>query len=278
MTFDLAAFHARFRQSVQDVLPFFGEAELHLIARHNPAWGPGRFDLAGYLGASEIRYGQALRLFNAGAARGAGLKAAKVLDVGGFMAVFPLTLARCGVTVALAEKYGYYAGAFDRLADFLRAEGITIHDEDFSESEVDVGERFDLVTNMAVLEHLASSPRQMLLNMKRHLQPQGRLLLEVPNLAYWPKRVQLLRGQTIHPDIQVVYDAEVPFIGHHREYTMDDLRRLAQLAGFELDEMVSFNYTPWQDRSLKQRLFLIWPTRVFPSCREVLMALLRKAA
>ncbi len=276
MRVDLAAFQRRFQQSLNDVLPFFGDAELRLIARHNPAWGPDQFDLAGYLRASEVRYAHALRMFNA-ATSGAGKRATTVLDVGGFMAVFPLALARCGVAVTLAEKYGYYAGAFDRLAGFLQAEGITVVDEDFSETKVDIGARFDLVTNMAVLEHLASSPRQMLQNLKQHLDVDGRLLLEVPNLAYWPKRVQLLRGQSIHPGMQSLYDAEVPFIGHHREYTMDDLRQLARLGGLHLDDMQSFNYTPWLERSLKQRLFLIWPTRVFPSCREVLMALLRRA-
>lgn len=277
MRIDLSAFQARFQQSVRDVLPFFSKDELRLIARHNPAWGPGRFDLAGYLGASQIRYAQALQLFNAARPAGPAPETTSVLDVGGFMAVFPLTLARCGVSVTLAEKYGYYAGAFDRLAEFLQAEGVAIVDEDFSDSEVDIGARFDLVTNMAVLEHLASSPKQMLANLKQHMKPDGRLLLEVPNLAYWPKRIQLLRGHTIHPDIQTVFDAEIPFIGHHREYTMNDLRVLAQLGGFRLDDLVSFNYTPWLDRSLKQRLFLIWPTRVFPSCREVLMAVLRQA-
>lgn len=273
MTIDSVRFQAVYKQSIQDVSPFFGRFELELIAKHNPAWGPDHFDFAAYLEASEVRYLNAIRLFNRHN-KISGQTDISVLDVGGFMAAFPLALVRSGVQVTLAEKYSYYSGAFNKLEEFLVANGIEVRDEDFSEQAVSARGEFDLVTNMAVLEHLASSPKCMVDNLKNCLKPTGKLILEVPNIAYWPKRIQLLRGQTVHPDFQTLYSAATPFIGHHREYTIDDLKQLASLSQLHMDELISFNYTPWLNSSIKQKLFLKWPTRVFRSCREVLMAIL----
>lgn len=262
-------FRAAYREAVDDVLPFLGEERLHAIGRHNPGWGPGRHDVPGYLRASEVRYVEALATF---LGSGRTLDGLAALDVGGFMGAFPLALLRVGVAVTLTERYDYYGGAFDDLRAYLVGEGVAVLDLDMT-MQVDLpgDTRFGLVSCMALLEHLANSPRTLMENMCAALEPDGQLLVEVPNLAYWPKRLALLGGATIHPPLADVYQSEEPFTGHHREYTEADLRGLLALSGLELRELVTFNYTPQDRRPLHLRI-LDLPRRHLPSAREVLLA------
>jgi 2-polyprenyl-3-methyl-5-hydroxy-6-metoxy-1,4-benzoquinol methylase len=266
---DVEGFRVAYRQAVADVLPFVGEERLHAIGRHNPGWGPGRHDVSAYLRASETRYVHALGVF---ARAGRTLDGLAALDVGGFMGAFPLALRRIGVAVALTERYDYYGGAFDDLRAYLLDEGVEVLDLDMTRAAGrPLDRRFGLVTCMALLEHLANSPRPLMENVRAALEPDGQLLVEVPNLAYWPKRLALLTGATVHPPLADVYRAEDPFTGHHREYTEADLRELLALSGFELCDLVTYNYTPQDPRPLRTRL-LDAPRRLLPSAREVLLA------
>jgi 2-polyprenyl-3-methyl-5-hydroxy-6-metoxy-1,4-benzoquinol methylase len=57
-----------------------------------------------------------------------------------------------------------------------------------------VGEQFDLVTYGDVLEHLLE-PRDVLREARNLLAPGGRVLISLPNIAYWTMRVKLLLGR-----------------------------------------------------------------------------------
>lgn len=269
---DLDRFVSAYRGAVAELLPLLGEDRLATVGRHNPGWGAGRFDVGTYLRVSEKRYATALLTF--WRCGGAGLDGLRVLDVGGFMGAFPLALHRCGADVSLTEKYGYYYGAFDPIRDLLADAGVTVHDRDFTEAGAADGiGPFDLVTNMALVEHLANSPRPLMDNTRAVLRAgEGRLVLEAPNLAYGPKRLSLLRGSTIHPPLADVYVAETPFTGHHREYTMGDMRQLLELGGFDLQELVSFDYTPHDPPPTGPAAVLASVRRRIASLREVLLA------
>lgn len=269
--FELSEFRKIYKQAVKDILPYFDRDKLDLIAKHNWGWRSEVHDVAYYLYASEERYVHALELY--GQQGSVDVTGISVLDVGGFMAAFPLALGRMGVKVTLAEKYSYYYGAFDALRAFLEDEKIIVWDEDFADRVCMRAEKFDLVTNMAVLEHLASSPKVLLENLKRHTKAEGKVIVEVPNIAYWPKRLKLLLGETIHPDIDDLYLSEPPFIGHHREYSRKDLLRVIELAGLKTDELIFYNYTPWPKGNWKQKLLLEWPVKHIESCREILMVM-----
>jgi hypothetical protein len=170
--------------------------------------------------------------------------------------------------VTVAERYDLYDGALDAVRDLLEAAGARVWDVDFTTAEVPP-ERYPVVVNMAMVEHLAGSPRQLMENLRSCCG--GRLVLEVPNLAYGYKRWQLLRGRTIHPPLRDVYESAVPFTGHHREYTLADLRELLELSGFRVEETTAFNYS--LDGGIRTR---IRPhdalTRLLPGWREVLLA------
>jgi 2-polyprenyl-3-methyl-5-hydroxy-6-metoxy-1,4-benzoquinol methylase len=215
-------------------------ADQSAIARHNVGWRTGNFDPERYLLDSETRYRRALAAIGSAGAR-------QVLDVGGFLAAFPLALSRLGLSVSIAEKFGYYEHALDGVAERLRAGGIEVIDRDFTGPLGDLGAlaaRFDAVTCMAVAEHLAHTPRDLLENIGAVLKPGGTLVFEVPNLAYWPRRYAFFfRGATVHSPIAEVYHSAVPYTGHHREYTLDDARYVVTEAGFEIVSEQTFNYS-----------------------------------
>ena len=48
----------------------------------------------------------------------------------------------------------------------------------------------------------------------------------------------------MHPPLRDVYDAAIPFTGHHREYTAAELRELIGWSGLELSGETAYNYTP----------------------------------
>ena len=261
-----------YREAAADIVPFLTPERLDVIGRHNPGWKAGRFDATAYLETSEIRYSAALAAFerHGGEAVEGRLR---VLDVGGFMGALPLALVRLGARVTLSENYGYYEGAFDELRDYLAAEGVEIWNLDLSEPLESVpAERFDLVAAMAILEHLPSSPRPLLLNAKALLSENGRLVVDVPNIAYWPNRIGLLRGISPLPRMADVYHSEPPFTGHHHEYTVNELVDVLTWSGLSVNEIVTLNYTPWPDRRLLRRIAADWPRKRFARMREVLLA------
>ena len=269
---DLSAFGAVYREAVRDLAPFLTPDRLEVIARHNPGWRPERFDAVAYLETSEARYAAALAVFERNGGQAAG-EELRVLDVGGFMGPLPLALVRLGARVTLSEHYDYYDGAFDELRDYLIGQGVEVWDLDLSEAlDSQPDDRFDLVLAMAILEHLPSSPRPLLLNARGLLAEAGRLVVDVPNIAYWPKRVGLLRGISPLPAMADVYHAEAPFTGHHHEYTVAELTQVLTWSGLAVEEVVTLNYTPWPDGPFWRRIAADWPRRRFASLREVLLA------
>lgn len=264
-----SSFRHTFKKAVADVLNYFDASALNRISTHNPAWSAERFDLEGYLNASSVRYENALGFLSGNVTN----DRCSLLDVGGFFGAFPLAMARLGFSVTLAEKYSYYYGAFDALKEYLSSEGVALLDADFvSENLRSPENRYDIVTCMALIEHLADSPKILVKNIHDHMNDRGFLIVDVPNIAYWPNRIKLLLGQTIHPPLRDVFESEVPFLGHHREYTISDVRELFSMGGFNLIGIHTFNYTPWPKGNWKQRLLLEWPLERFESFREIIIS------
>jgi len=94
-----------------------------------------------------------------------------------------------------------------------------------------------------VLEHYPHSPKPLLDNVVAMLKRNGAIYLEVPNIAYWPKRMALLRGQTPLVPIQDIVSSSIPFIGHHHEYTIAELRTLVGHLDLRIVKEEFYNYS-----------------------------------
>ncbi|MBK1878321.1 class I SAM-dependent methyltransferase [Pelagicoccus mobilis] len=101
------------------------------------------------------------------------------------------------------------------------------------------GEGYDLILFAEVIEHLYTSPEQVLNCLKSMLRSGGRILVQTPNAAALKKRLKLLSGKNPYELIRL--DRGNP--GHFRELTVSDLRRYAKLCGLQVEGV-------WMDSNL----------------------------
>lgn len=263
-------FDAIYQDSVKLVFEYWTEQMQIELASHCHAWGPGLTDFRDYLQVSSIRF------YKAYLAIAKGADTQRICDVGGFWGVFPLTMKKLGYDVSMTESLQYYGDSFSGLFKCIRDHGVTIFDYDPFEPADAMTERFDVITMMAVIEHYPHSLRTFMGNIRSLMKPEGRLYLEVPNIAYWPKRVALLLGRTPLAQLADIFQSEVPFIGHHHEFTIAELRDLVRLSGLEIVYEDYYNYTIGAAPKFRTRLrspimFLAFP--LLKESRECLAVL-----
>jgi hypothetical protein len=112
------------------------------------------------------------------------------------------------------------------------------------------------------------SLKPFLANLKGLVGPQGIAHIEVPNIAYWPKRVALLRGLTPLSDARMIYESAVPFVG----------RAVSDLAGLEVLREDCYNYSlPASWGRLLRRPIETLAFTFMPTTRECLSVTCRPA-
>ena len=231
-------FNTVYQRAVTDIYRFWTPRMQQEIAAHCYGWSPERFDFKVYLQSSSIRFYRAYSAFSA-----CGDKAT-VCDIGGFWGVFLIVLNELGFTVTMTEALGYYSNAFDELFHFISKKGVTVIDYDpFAIHDAPPG-HFDIITVMALLEHYPHSLKTFMANTTSMLKKGGKIYMEVPNIAFWPKRMHLLSGRTPLVPLREIFLSQVPHIGHHHEFTIAELRDLVQLSGLVQVEEHFFNYSP----------------------------------
>ncbi|MDW3713326.1 MULTISPECIES: class I SAM-dependent methyltransferase [unclassified Pseudomonas] len=202
------------------------------LEAHSP--GLKGFNWANYINLSSIRMVRALRLLRRHASPGA-----KVLDFGAYFGNCALMLAQAGYQVTALDSYDSYGACFDDNKRLLAEHGVTVRNfTDFEPS----GDH-DAVMLMGVIEHVPHTPRLLLRDVHRALVPEGLMVLDTPNLAYIYNRQKLSRGQSIHPPIQSQFATQLPFEGHHREYTASEIEWMLEASSFATLESEAFNYS-----------------------------------
>lgn len=259
--------------AINDVLRYWNSEMQAQIALHNVGWCEGRTDFGAYLYYSELRYWIAFDMMQRSGVF------TSWCDVGGLLGAYPLALRRLGIDVAMTECIGFYGNSYSGLFDYLQREGIEIININPFEPGQTLDRTFDVVSVMAVLEHFPHSPKGFL-EFVRTLTPNpgSRVYLEVPNITYWPRRWALLKGETPLVKIGDIYKSAVPFIGHHHEYSWEELNQLAGLAGFEVINSARYNYSfvgPWIKRFISDPLLTL--ASINPSMRECLSVMLKKS-
>lgn len=144
---------------------------------------------------------------------------------------------------------------------------------------------FDLVICTEVIEHLPQSPVHALKEMRRVTKKDGRLLVTTPNIARSINRLKLLLGKSVtYPVSQLLEDngrGSIIYHRHNREYTLRELTRLMEFAGWHVHTAEYFvSYTPMRRRSRPDSLFLKlgkWTNyllmEAFPPLRDTLFVL-----
>jgi trans-aconitate methyltransferase len=96
----------------------------------------------------------------------------------------------------------------------------------------------DVVIMAEVIEHLYTAPRQVLACLLHFVKPGGYLIVQTPNAVALRSRLLMLAGK--HPFDQINEDRTNP--AHYREYTLEELCRFGEQAGFRVHRAVRQDY------------------------------------
>lgn len=255
------------------VLAPLGQTDLASLARHSPSLKG--FEWSYYLRCSAcrvVRVQHALALHVPPGGR--------VLDVGSYFGNFSLAARAMGFAVEAVDGYVAYDKALAPWEALQREAGIVVHD--FANTGYDLAtlgrDQFDAVICAGVVEHIPHTPRMLLETVTSVLRPGGVLILDTPNLAYLYKRLALLEGQSIFAPIAQQYYTELPFEGHHREYTVPEVNWMLQAVGHAVVSIETFNYSVFgQPRLSGDALQYHREMEADPSLRELILAVSRRA-
>jgi SAM-dependent methyltransferase len=167
----------------------------------------------------------------------------RVLDVG----------SEGGILLSILNAWGHEGHAVDiadsaaRYPDVYREKGIR-----FAQCNVEVDpipypdDYFDAVSCCQCLEHFTHSHLPAMKEFRRVLKPGGILEVDVPNAVCFRNRSRMLRGKHITFDYVEHYLEAEPVLykgmsfyplRHNREFTLQELRTLFELAGFKRIEV-----------------------------------------
>jgi 2-polyprenyl-3-methyl-5-hydroxy-6-metoxy-1,4-benzoquinol methylase len=229
-------------QAILDVLP---ESNLSPLADHSPGLTLGN--------SYEYVRLSVIRLARVGLAlRRSGLTSGRILDFGSYYGNFSLFVRSLGFEVYAADTYGSYRGAFSKTLPLLHKAGVKVIDltekgRDLALFESDF---FDAVLCMSVIEHVPHTPKPILLALNRVLRPGGTLVLDTPNLLYAYTRERLAEGKPIFTPIELQFNVEPPFEGHHREYTPSEVKYMLEAIGHEVTDFDIYNYSIYELKEL----------------------------
>jgi SAM-dependent methyltransferase len=178
----------------------------------------------------------------------------RILDVGCLFGILPMILRKALINteIHVIENYSFYGKTLDPIQRLLRSCDIDVVDADAIEGIPFSDNYFSLVTLLAVVEHLSSSPLSLLKETKRILEEDGYLIMDTPNVCSMTKRISfLLHGNPPYPDIEDFLFSETPFTGHSREYSEKDVIKLLGHSGFEIAALTQFNIGTFRKTNLR---------------------------
>jgi hypothetical protein len=99
-------------------------------------------------------------------------------------------------------------------------------------------DKYDIILMLEVIEHLYTSPKQVLSCLRTMIKDHGFLIVQTPNAVYLSKRYLMLTGK--NPYELIRESRENP--GHFREYTRTEISDLGYASGFDIYGAYLTNY------------------------------------
>ncbi|WNZ56225.1 methyltransferase domain-containing protein [Microbulbifer sp. MKSA007] len=128
--------------------------------------------------------------------------------------------------------------------------------------------KYDIIIFSEVIEHLCTSPSQVLSFLKTRLNKGGVIIIQTPNAVALHKRLQVIFGRNPYELIRENYNRP----GHIREYTKKELSSYLVGAGFNLLKFRYENHFDYRfsDHSKKNVLIKNDKRRVFNVISSIL--------
>jgi 2-polyprenyl-3-methyl-5-hydroxy-6-metoxy-1,4-benzoquinol methylase len=172
----------------------------------------------------------------------------RVFEIGALFGSFALPLARLGYRVTAIDRYAAFDGGLDAYVDLMRSEGVELISATRETEREAIAQlpEFDCTIAMAVIEHVPHTPRPFLETMRAKTVPGGIIALDTPNLTRFWNRRRLSQDESIFQDLSLQYECEIPYEGHHREYTAQEMRWLLNRIGCDEISIDMFDYNMLQ--------------------------------
>jgi len=153
----------------------------------------------------------------------------KGLDIGVYPAYFTFCLKKIGYDIEAVDIYP------ERISKKIK-NTLKVSQCDVETQKLPFpNDTFDYVVLTAVIEHLRINPLFTLRDINRILKPGGKLIIQTPNLCFWPRRISMLSGKGIG-SIYLAYKKleNLGHIGHVRLYSMHELSEIVEKTGFKI--------------------------------------------
>jgi SAM-dependent methyltransferase len=154
-------------------------------------------------------------------------KDARILDVGCGIGILILSLKLLGYDVEGYDKYvfrdntSYAVHNLIGLQKIWERQGLRILAYDVFGGGLPATQ-YDVVVSIATVEH-QSRPRAFLEHLRHSSAPGGIIYLSTPNVAHLLNRIRFLFGRPLLGNLRELFDTDVAFVGHFREYTLEEL-------------------------------------------------------
>lgn len=182
-------------------------------------------------------------------------KEKKVLDLGSGIGIMALAMKKMGADVTGIDQFifpdekenFYTVKDFSVLEKIWRDNGLSVIKKDVEKPPLPFSpDSFDLVICDATIEHLINSPKNIFEEARRILRLGGLFFVSTPNLASFEKRLRFALGLSPNWDVRDFYSKGENFRGHRREFTLKEVREMAEISSFEFlkgkTENVFLNY------------------------------------
>lgn len=202
----------------------------------------------------------------------------RVLDIGCGLGIFVYALSLAGAKAEGVDMNILKEWGISGIEEMWDKRNIKVKVGDFFNEEY-ADSSFDIVVAENVFEHLPYRQREFLEKIRKILAPGGLLILATPNLTSFLKRARMLAGRSPYWDLDDFFKNGQPF-GHFREFTGEELKRMANWSGFEVLAVKKYNTyfkRRWIFGVKKLPSLLAWILSGFlPTGRDTLFLVARK--
>jgi SAM-dependent methyltransferase len=194
----------------------------------------------------------------------------RACSIGGWPGITAIALRLHGCEVTLLDNPGVLGAAARKSYLQLGIVPVAFDIAKTGRQGLPLPGRYDIIECCACIEHWNFNPLPAVRSMFDHLQPDGRVFLTIPNAVDLYHRVKMLLGHGFGPPMESFRTQdEGGFINPHwREYTLDDIKKLAVFSGGRPDRtwyLFTKNHT---NRNTLPRRFYRLLLRMIPQFRE----------